>query len=84
LLLTAVVAGAVLFTPISNALGLDLSKSIADATYVVHWTILAPILVWILAMYFAWKEPTEHWLAVIFNAAGLPGMLLAIASAVSR
>jgi hypothetical protein len=83
-MVTAMVAGLVIAGPVANAISLDLSNSIANATYVLRWTVAIPVAVWIGAMYAAWKEPAEHWLTVILNAAGMPGTLLAIALAVSR
>ena len=83
LVLAFVAAGAVSIVPLSSALNIDLSQAITSAKVVVRGSAIFPALGWIAALYFAWKEPTNHYWTAIFNAMGVPGAVLALTMYIS-
>jgi hypothetical protein len=82
--LAAVVAGVILAKPFLNAIGVDLNQEIASANVVLRWSAVVPVLVWLGAIYLAWKEPSDHHWTTAINAMGAPGTLLGLAVAFSK
>lgn len=84
LLVSFTVAGIIVAKPLANSLGLNVDETIINAQFIFRVSMLFPLLAWGLAVYFAYREATDHHVTLVVNAMGIPGTILGIALILSK